>query len=244
MGDVSVRSWDDVILPAVARQIRAQQMMEEMQKKKTNNGKSVDGGGDEDEDLLVTEWDSNGQPRKWQRLNSRKKATRTEAEQATPTPVNEVELPDVEQNLLCMQTISDVNNRQDTTQRQRHQPHSQINPSSSSQHLKVQAAQQSATSLGSQSSSLHLSRPSHYTGRKEVWEDPAPQISPTAVRPENNSGGALEGPSTSDRQTGHAEDETVAGNGQISKEQKEHEKREKEEAAGKHSGGCCKCIIM
>ena len=66
VGNTSARSWDDVILPAVAKQIRARQALE-MQ----NMAALPSHDGSNAEDLLVTEWSSDGTPRKWSKFPAR-----------------------------------------------------------------------------------------------------------------------------------------------------------------------------
>lgn len=245
MGDTSIRSWDDVILPAVARQIRAQQMME-MQK---NISKGSHHGINED--LLVTEWNADGTPRNWKYVKRKHPSSSTQQEQEhmSPTSGMHKDLPDPQQDML---QVFPTSNAGSTTQssanlqpclpyNQERERESRIRTqSTSSQHLGIQ---QSSTSENSQQTShAPSSSQSRHTGRRELWEDPALRSPATAAEngfAQPRMRGAVTNRSAEERT--HGQQLTVDG---PSNEKQDTNQSGKSEEDGKHSGGCCKCIVM
>lgn len=78
--NTSARSWDDVILPTVAKQIRSQQLLEAQRRQNEPMTASTQGGFiDGDYEFLVTDYNPDGTPKKWKKI-SRKQKERMDAE--------------------------------------------------------------------------------------------------------------------------------------------------------------------
>lgn len=239
LGDTSVRSWDDVILPAVAKQIRAQQILE-MQK----NAQQCEDG--KDDNLLVTHWNADGTPRKWQRLQPRSAGIA-----GTPASPNDSQV--TEDSLAVISDGKPEGNSagrfktlsSGTLRQQEHQEPS--SSSSSQQHLSVEQrlSQRSANSPtdsagGKASSNMH-----NLEGR-EVWER---NRDTSFNRPFSNEHSLLQTQemnlSTNPQKPEPYHRDPDSGalrlqEGQMHQSQEQEQERETDT----HKGGCCKCTIM
>lgn len=241
--DTSVRSWDDVILPAVAKQIRAQQMLEMQKNAQARRGGNATGGN-----LLVTDWDANGTPTKWRGIKGRD----VHDEQTLPTPGQEQELPHAEATTDLhvpprerprTQSLSHLHPQGTRSPGE----HMYQNPSLSSHHLGTQQVP-SSVSIESQTNS-NGSRPSHHTGRRELWDDPALRSPDTAAQNGfANAQTAQYQPHlnrVSEQRYTQAHEPTFEP--RLTKEEQQHNSpnpKQKEEEKDTHGRGCCKCTIM
>lgn len=82
LADISARSWDDMILPAVAKRIRQEQMQADQAGAAVNR---VEPTLQDDTELIVTECHVDGSPKRWKRV--RRKVERSEGSAIPPNVV-------------------------------------------------------------------------------------------------------------------------------------------------------------
>jgi hypothetical protein len=244
--DMSTRSWDDVILPAVAKQIRAKQMMEAQKASSARNT------GKQDEDMLVTDWDANGTPRKWQKVerNQQQKThqlgTRSgEASDVQDVPSSLEGSVRVSQQGLSYDDVGDPSERQRThssrTENYRQTPDSHYQPGSSNEN--TTSAAQHLQSLPQGGSEDIQRRPSYHTGRKEVWDNPSLRSPTTALQ--NGFISQRHTPSRNRLESAGVQEMVEASTwAQDTPVVNVNQETVKDGEEDTHGSKCCKCIIM